>query len=112
MTTIGARPPKNANKISVQDLSELIFRATQNLRYLSRTSVVVSSRMGSDGMQNWNEQVIESMVPDHITMKPHRHALVTSLVGSLLIPSIISGIYFLVKQIVKTVKAFIVMMSV
>ena len=74
------RPPKGANKISIADLSQLIFKAT-NLRCLSKTSVVVSSRLGTDGIQGWSEAVIGAMVPDYATMRPHRHALAVSLVG-------------------------------
>ncbi len=98
------RPPKNANKISLHDLSELVFRSAQNLRYLSKTSVVVSSRIGTDGMQGWNEEVVRTMSPDYVKMKPHRHSLVATLVGGFVLPSIIAGLVFAVRYVVFALK--------
>ena len=102
------RPPKNANKISVHDLSELVFRAARNLRFLSRTSVVVSSRKGTDGMQGWNEEVVSTMCPDYVKMKPHKHSLVTTLIGGFVIPSIITGFFLFIKHTVSAVKRVII----
>ena len=102
------RPPKNANKISVHDLSELVFRAARNLRFLSKTSVVVSSRKGTDGMQGWSDEVVSTMCPDYVKMKPHKHSLVTTLVGGFVIPSIITGFFLLIKRVASAVKKVIV----
>ena len=83
----GERPPL-PGKVSVVDLSDLVFRAAKSFSLFSRTSVVVSSIDGTDGSQSW-DPLCGKVVKDYVKLVPQKHSLATSLFAGVILPSII-----------------------